>query len=465
MYINKEKIPDYVINIARELINNGHKAYIVGGAVRDLILDRTPKDFDIATSALPDETLRIFPKSISTGAKFGSIVVIIENNEQEKIDVDITTFREEENYFGGRWPNKIKFTKNIINDLSRRDFTINALAIDINDLIDNVEINQSIIIDPFKGIEDISNKIIRAVGKPEDRFEEDGLRSYKACRLAAELSFSIEHDTLNAIYKKRSVASQISVERINQELKKLIRHSPKPSIGFLYLKKCGLLKIIIPELELTENIVQPKWHKNDLFSHSLETLDKAEDEIKVAALFHDIGKIKTMSIINDEIHFYGHAFEGSLLTKTILERLKFEKKEINEIENLIKLHMFDFELKAENSISDHGIKKFIINAGGIGNVNKLIKLRIADGSSTKSSFNPTEILELQNRINKIVEQNNIIEIGSLNITGQDLINLGYTKGPLIGKILNNLLELANLEPNTNTYHKLKDTALSRYPLN
>lgn len=466
MYINKDKIPKYIVETAKKLIANKHQTYIVGGAVRDLILNRTPKDFDIATSATPDETLKIFPNSVSTGAKFGSIIVITENDNNEKIDIDITTFREEENYFGGRWPNKVKFTKNIYDDLSRRDFTINAIAINFEDIIKKSKLSTKDLIDPFKGIHDIEVKIIKAVGNPEDRFQEDGLRSFKACRLASELLFKIDTKTINGIYKKRSIASQVSIERITQELKKLIKHSSTPSVGFLHLENCGLLKIIIPELELTKNIFQPKWHKSDLFSHSLETLDKAEDDIKLAALLHDIGKIKTISLKNGEVHFFDHALTGSFIAKKILERLKFEKSEILNTELLIKWHMFNFNLYSNNNkISDNGIKKFIVKLGGIENINKLIKLRIADGSSTKNKFNPEEILKLQERIKSIVEKNNIIGIAELNITGQDLINLGYTKGPIIGIILNDLLEFANNEANRNEYHLLKEYATNKYPLN
>lgn len=464
--INTREIPDYIKKNASILMSGGFQTFLVGGAVRDLILGRKPKDFDIATDAIPEQTLSLFPKSISTGAKFGNILVISKDENQEPIEIDITTFREEENYFGGRWPNKVKFTKDIKNDLSRRDFTINSMAIDIKKIIEKSELTLEDIVDPYNGLTDLRERKIRAVGKPEERFAEDGLRSFKACRMASELSFEITQETLQGIYTKRAVAQQVSIERISQEIRKLIKHSPTPSEGINYLDKCGLLKLIIPELTLTKDIYQPQWHEYDLYTHLLKTVDAAEDEIKFAALLHDIGKIKTYSLLNNEVHFYRHDIVGCEMATKILEELRFEKKEIEEITTLIRWHMFDFSFKDSSSpISEKGIKNFIINVGGIENINKLIKLRIADGTSTRKDFNPTEILTLQKRITEVLESSNIITIKDLNIKGKDLIELGYPEGPFIGKILNKLLDMVNEQADLNEYHKLAETAKTYFPLN
>lgn len=452
--INIGQIPQYVKDLAGRLIDNQFSAYIVGGAIRDLLIDRPPKDFDIATNATPEQMRGLFPRSIFTGARFGNIQVITQDEKGERYDVDITTFREDQEYYGGRWPKQVNFKSNVESDLSRRDFTINALAIDANHILNLTYTPVNYIIDPFKGINDISNKVIRAVRNPDQRFNEDGLRAYKACRLASELDFEIEPNTLEAIKRRRNIAAKISLERIATELRKILTYSPKPSKGIRYLDQCGLLKIIIPELELTKSIVQPRWHKFDLFEHSLLTMDNSEDDIKLAGLLHDIGKIKTLITENSKVNFFGHANEGAKLAFKILKRLKIENRLIDETCLLIKHHMFSLDNNNPTTSAQNLLKKLRNSAMDSELINKLIRLRISDGSSTGFDFDYSEITYIQQNIEKAVLSMPKITLEQLEINGNDLINIGFIPGPIIGKTLNNLLKTVNNKPELNTHQSL-----------
>lgn len=452
--INTGQIPQYVKDLAGRLIDNQFSAYLVGGAIRDLIINRPPKDFDIATNATPEQMQRLFPRSIFTGARFGNIQVITQDEKGERFDVDITTFREDQEYYGGRWPKQVNFKSNVESDLSRRDFTINALAIDANHIFNLEYTPNNCILDPFQGIEDISKKIIRAVRNPDERFSEDGLRAYKACRLASELDFEIEPNTLTAIKRRRNIAAKISLERVATELRKILTYSPKPSKGIKYLDQCGLLKIIIPELELTKNIIQPRWHKFDLFEHSLLTMDNSEDDIKLAGLLHDIGKIKTIITENDKVNFFGHATEGAKIAFEILKRLKIENKLIEETCLLIKHHMFSLDKNNPAMSAKKLCKKIQSKTIDYELINKLIRLRIADGSSTGFDFDYSEISFIQKNIEEAVLTIPKISLDQLEINGDDLINIGFIAGPKIGKTLNNLLNIVNKKPEMNTHQSL-----------
>jgi tRNA nucleotidyltransferase (CCA-adding enzyme) len=258
----KIKIPTYVISTARVLIKEGFKAYLVGGAVRDAFLGNTPADYDIATDAVPEELIKIFPKAIAVGAKFGTVLVVQRDENGENFSVEVTTLRSEEEYIKGRWPSKVTFVREISEDLKRRDFTINAMAIDLasqglqyisEPSVKNLALTEEKeyefgLIDMFDGVGDIERKIIRTVGNPVERFTEDGIRTYKACRLASQLGFEIEENTFKAITECLTVSKMISMERIREEFMKLLTKSAKPSVGIEYMRKSGLLELFIPEL-------------------------------------------------------------------------------------------------------------------------------------------------------------------------------------------------------------------------
>lgn len=331
-----EKIPAYVFTVAQTLRAAGFEAHLVGGSLRDLLVGRVPQDYDIATNAYPEEITALFEKSVPTGAKFGTILVLIPDETGETREIEVTTYRSEADYVGGRWPTKVEFTKTIDQDLARRDFTINALALRLDDQVAEA----ADIVDLFGGLADLEAKTIRAVGNAEERFREDGLRAYRACRLAANLGFTIEPETFAAIGQTLEVSKQVSLERVRDELLKLLYKSPQPSQGFLLLRDSGLLELFLPELLATIDIRQPEYHNHDVFMHTLRTVDLAADSVKLAALFHDIGKPATMMTDEKGTHFYGHDQTGAKLTEEIMRRLRFSNAEIERTATLVKHHMF-----------------------------------------------------------------------------------------------------------------------------
>lgn len=460
-------LPNYVQKVARILIKEGYECYLVGGAVRDIVLGRKPHDYDLATNALPDEMLNMFPKSISTGAKFGTVIVLVQDEYGETYEVETTTFRSEAGYVDGRWPSSVKFVDEIDKDLGRRDFTFNAMAVDLSklDLDDGKELKEVEIYDPFDGIGDIKKKVVRAVGTPLERFKEDGLRSFKACRMAAQFGFTIEEQTLEAIKESRAVAENISMERIRDEFMKMLLNSPKPSVGIELMRETGLLQIFMPELTEGVGVEQKLFHADDVYYHAIKTCDAAEDSVKLAALLHDIAKPRT-DMGNG--HFYGHDRMGADMAEQIMKRMKFPKSEIERTKKLIANHMFYYphieegmsDEEKENiemhRWSDSAVRRFIQRVGEE-NIDDLFKLRMADAQSNPyTSFKPEEITILQKRISDVRHQDMALKVTDLNITGKDLEQLGVGKGPKMGEILRELLERVLDDPLLNTKEKLSE---------
>lgn len=469
------KIPKYVFDIARILHKEGFEAYLVGGGVRDILMDKEPNDYDIATNALSEEIVSSFPKAITTGAKFGSIIVLVNDELGEPRPVDVTTFRVEE-YLRGRWPSKVEFIKSIDEDLSRRDFTINAIAIDLMKL--NGGEDQGVFIDPFSGREDIERKLVRAVGKAEERFKEDALRALRACRFASVLGFKLDEKTKGAISSVLTMIDDLSAERVRDEFLKIIKNSPKPSVGLRLLASTGILKIWIPELLEGKGIEQPEFHAFDVFEHALRTIDMAEDSVKLAALFHDIGKPRTQK----GGHFYRHDIVGEEMTRKIMKRLRFSNKEADRVSSLVRWHMFYFpydeedfekgkkigekELQKKSNIAkwkDAAIRRFVRNVGGEDAVDELIKLRIADATANpKGMFDPKEIEALQKRIAEVKSKDMALKVSDLDLNGRDLEKLGIKPGPKMGQILRDLLELVIEEPQLNDEERLVEIVKEKY---
>jgi tRNA nucleotidyltransferase (CCA-adding enzyme) len=462
-------MPEYVQRVGKALIEEGFQAYLVGGAVRDIILGREPHDFDLASDALPDDVMRIFPKSVSVGAKFGTVIVLSKDEEGENMEVEVTTFRSEGEYIDGRWPSQVEFVKDIDKDLGRRDFTINAMALDMNSCILDLKENlkEWEVYDPFDGQRDLDMRLIRAVGTPIDRFKEDGLRAFKACRLASQLQFDIEGNTFEAIKEAIPVARQVSMERIRDEFMKMLINSPQPSIGIDLMRETGLLEIFMPELLEGYGVEQKLYHTYDVYWHSLRSCDAAHDSVKLAALLHDIGKPqKDMG----DGHFYGHDLESARIARDIMTRMKFSKAEIEKVEILIKNHMFYYpHIKEEMSSqekeniemhqwSDSAVRRFLQRVGEE-NIEDLFRLRLADAEGNPDSeFKPKEITELQQRISSVLEQDAALKISDLEVNGEDLSSIGIESGPEMGRVLKELLEIVLDDPLMNTKDKLLEEA-------
>ena len=433
-------------------------------------MKKTPHDYDLATNALPDEMLNMFPKSVSTGAKFGTVIALVQDDYGETHEVEVTTFRSEAEYIDGRWPSSVKFVDDIDKDLGRRDFTFNAMAIDLSDLDleDGVEEKVVEIYDPFGGIEDIKKKVVRAVGTPLERFKEDGLRSFKAARMASQLGFEVEPETLEGMKNSITVAKAVSMERVRDEFMKMLLNSPKPSVGIEIMREAGLLQLFIPELLEGVGVEQKLFHAHDVYVHTLRTVDVAHDSVKLAALFHDIAKPRT-DMGNG--HFYGHDRMGADIAENVMKRLKFPKSEILRVRKLVENHMFyyphikeDMTEEEKKNIelhqwTDSAVRRFIQRVGEE-NIDDLFRLRMADAQSNPSTmFKPDEITLLQDRISHVREQDMALKVSDLRINGEDLEKLGVEKGPKMGLILKELLDAVIEDPLMNTKEELEKLAV------
>jgi poly(A) polymerase/tRNA nucleotidyltransferase (CCA-adding enzyme) len=440
--INISSLPSEVLAICQKLSQSGFQAYLVGGCVRDLLLKRKPKDWDITTNAKPEDILEIFGDVAFYENKFGTVGVKTNSEDESLKVIEITTFRLEGKYSDFRRPDEVTFTNQLTKDLQRRDFTINALALN----------NKGQIIDIFSGLKDLRQKIIRAVGDPFVRFNEDALRMLRAIRFACELNFIIEEKTLKAISQLADLIQYISNERIRDELTKILMSS-RAVEGIELLRKTKLLKEVIPELERTFGVDQNKHHRYDVYTHSLKSLAYAVNKnfplyLRLAVLFHDIGKPITKQGEGPDSTFYMHEIIGSKMTKKLLERLRFPKEIIKKVTHLVRHHMFYLEI---DKVTMSAVRRFVRRVGEE-NLEDLFKLREADriGSGVPKAV-PYRLRYLKFLIEKVKQQP--IKPTMLKINGYDILNLGVSQGPKIGLILKVLLEeiIDNPEKNNKEY--------------
>ncbi len=441
-------IPENFYRDLRSFINTfqekGFQCYLIGGCVRDLILEHDIYDYDFATDARPEDVMKLFRRVVPTGVKHGTVTVLVHGMEFE-----VTTFRADGKYIDGRRPEKVHFSDSLEEDVKRRDFTINGLAYDIND---------NRVIDYVKGIADLEKGIIRTIGSPMDRFSEDGLRTYRACRFASKLDFEIEKETLSAISRTLHVAELVSVERIKDEIMKLLG-TAKPSVGFEYMRETGLLKLCLPELDLCYGVEQNKYHVHDIYYHSLYACDAAPKDqplIRLAALLHDIGKVRTRREGADgDYTFYNHEVIGARMVRKLMRRLRFSNSDLDTVNNLVINHMFHYT----DDWSDGAVRRFMKKVG-VDNIEDLFSLREADrvGNGSRSGL-PEPIRILQKRIDIIIEAENAISVRDLDINGNIIMELfSIRPGPAIGIILNDLLELVLDDPELNTREILIENA-------
>ncbi len=434
-------IPKEIKNIIEELGKAGFEAFIVGGCVRDFLVGREPKDWDIATNAKPEDIQKIFKNSFYEN-KFLTVTVITDSAKDNLKEIEITTYRSDAKYSDKRHPDEVVYAKNIQEDLSRRDFTINAIAIKTSGLKKDV-------IDPFEGQKDLKKKILRTVGNPEERFSEDALRMLRAVRLATTLDFKIEEETAKAIIKNSIWLEAVSKERIRDEFVKIVM-SEKPAEGIELLRELNLLKYILPELLENYGVSQNKHHIYDCYQHALKALEfcakkKLNVYVRLASLFHDIAKPRVKAGEGENATFYNHEIVGAKVTFQILNRLKFSKKDIEKITKLVRYHLFYYNV---GEVTESSVRRLVKNVG-MENIEELLQVRQADriGSGVPKA-EPYKLRHLKYIIEKVSKDP--ISAKMLKVNGKDIMEtLKITPGPKIGYILNILLEYVLDDPEKN----------------
>lgn len=451
--IEKFDIPEEVSRVTQRLEEAGFEAYLVGGCVRDLFMGRKPKDWDVTTDATPEEIIPLFPKTFYEN-DFGTVGVVNESV------IEITPYRLESTYSDHRRPDNVVFSKNILDDLKRRDFTINSIAY-------NVKTGE--LVDPFFGVADLARGVIKTVGQPLERFSEDGLRMLRAVRFHVELGFVLDSETEKAIFENNHILQHISKERIRDEFIKIIM-SKNPMVGIVMLNKLGLLSYIVPELIESIGIEQNQAHAYDVWTHLLKTVQHSADKgyplhVRLAALFHDIAKPETRRWDDQakQWTFYGHEVIGSRVTRKILENLRFSRETIENVTNLVRWHMFFSDTE---TVTHSAVRRLVANVGK-DKVWDLIDVRLCDRIGTgRPKENPYRLRKYQAMIEEVMADP--VSVGMLKINGKILMEvLDIKPGPMIGNILNALLEEVLDDPKINNLEYLEKRAveLSKLPDN
>lgn len=448
-------VPSLVIRILSTLNKKGFQAYIVGGAVRNLFQQKAVDDWDFTTNAVPQQILRLFRESFYDN-EFGTVRVAGKHLAiqfhmpalgLEDFLFDITTFRMEHGYSDRRRPDKVSWSKSIEEDLSRRDFTINAMALkawsvealEAADRLARTKEAVSLslrIIDPFSGRVDLSKKRIRAVGDPDRRFNEDALRMMRAIRIGAELAFRIEEKTFAAIQKNAKLMKYVSWERIRDEFLKILA-SQYPADGVLLLHSSLLLDYFLPELSESRGIPQTGHHIYDVWTHSIESLrhcPSTDPIVRLATLLHDLGKPRTSREKDGKITFYNHEVVGARMVAKIADRLRLSKKHKGKLVTLVRWHMFAYGPK----MTDAAIRRFIRRVG-VENINDMMLLRVGDRKGGGSKATSWRLRELQQRIGEQLYEPMMVK--DLKVNGHDVMEvLGIKPGSKVGEVLNTLFE-------------------------
>ncbi len=438
------KMPKEIKEALDKIEKKGYEACLVGGCVRDLLLGEKPKDWDIATKAEPGEIEKIFPKSFSNN-KFGTVTVVIDSKDPSLKEIEITPYRIDEKYTDKRHPDRIRWAESIEDDLSRRDFTVNALALKGKETVD-----------PFGGKKDLEKKIIKAVRDPKERFSEDALRMMRAVRFAAVLGFKIEKKTEKAIKENAPWLQAISKERIRDELIKIIM-SERAAEGIDLLRELSLLKYVIPELEEGYGVSQNKHHIYGCYEHSVRSLDYAAKQnfnkyVRIAALLHDIAKPRVKEGEGEDATFYNHEVVGAKMAAGILDRLKFSKEDVEKIARLVRYHLFYYNV---GEVSESSVRR-LVRKVGLENMDELIQLRMADriGSGVPKA-EPYKLRHLKYLVEKV--SRDPISVTKLKVSGEDVMKmLGIKPGPKIGQVLDVLLGYVLSDPKKNNKKFLKD---------
>lgn len=437
--MDRVPVPRDLKDFSRYFSDSGHRVYLVGGAVRDHFLGKRAGDWDVATDALPDEVIALFPRVIPTGIAHGTVTIPFRGRA-----IECTTFRVESGYTDGRRPDSVKYEATIEEDLSRRDFTMNAIAVSLPD---------GAVVDPWGGKKDVSARIIRAVGSPLARFAEDGLRPLRAIRFSALPGFTIEPETLAAVTPSLSVTEKVAQERVREELIKLLT-APEPLTAFHYMEITGLMSLILPELSACRGVEQKGRHHHDVLDHLLLTCaasPRESVELMLAGLLHDVGKPAVRAIDKNGIYtFHGHEIASARIAHSIMARLKFPNKTIARVVHLIEQHMFHYE----TTWTDAAVRRFIARIG-IDEIEPLFALRAADSRAISGIPGvPPEIDELRTRIAEILKAHHAFSLKDLAVNGTDLREASIPSGPITGIVLKELLSAVIDDPALNEKERL-----------
>lgn len=427
------RVPPDIETVTARLLDAGHDAYVVGGSVRDALRGVDPHDWDVTTDATPEQIQRVFPRSLYNN-RFGTVVVRSGHH-----DVEVTTYRTEAEYSDHRRPDNVAFTASLEEDLARRDFTMNAMA-----WRPARNGARGELVDPFGGRRDLAEQVLRAVGEPDERFREDALRMLRAVRFATLLDLRIDPPTADAIRRNASLTGSLSGERIQQEIVKMLG-APRPSVAFRMLSDLGVLAVICPELEECKGTPQEKAAAENVFDHSLATLDATpagDIPLRLAGLFHDIGKPDTFA----DGHFHQHEFVGEAKARAILKRWKFDKETVSEVTHLIRHHMFWYQTEWTGS----AVRRFMTKVG-IENIPALFALRRADNIGSGARSPRMYALDaLWRRVQEEIDSANAFSTRDLKVDGNDIMReLGITPGPEVGRIMNALFERVLDDPALN----------------
>lgn len=443
----KFAIPDEVKVVSETLEGAGHEAYLIGGCVRDLLIGRGPKDWDITTDATPERIQEIFPDSFYEN-DFGTVGVKTESEDESLKVIEVTPYRAEGEYSDSRRPDTVQFGVSLEEDLKRRDFTVNAIA---------YRIRTEEFVDHHDGQADLKKKVLKAVGEPERRFREDALRMMRAVRLSAELGFAIETETASAILKNADNLKNISRERVRDELVRTLEtDTPMPA---LYLaQKLGLLKHIIPELEEGIGVEQNQAHSYDVFEHNLRALQHAADKkwpfhVRLAAMLHDISKPETRKWGDEKKDwtFHGHEVVGARRAKKILQDLRFSAETIQIVSTLVRWHMF---FSDPDKVTLSAVRRIITNVGRE-HIDDLLNLRICDRIGTgRPKEQPFRLRKYMSMVDQALRDP--VTVGMLKVSGDDVMKAGESPGPRVGWILHALLEEVLEDPEKNSKEYLEE---------
>ncbi|MFA6338555.1 MAG: HD domain-containing protein [Candidatus Paceibacterota bacterium] len=458
---NEFKIPIEIAKISKTLEKSGFDSYLIGGCVRDLLIGKKPKDWDLTTNATPEQIISLFEETFYEN-DYGTVGVINKDVSDETLKVvEITPYRLESEYSDKRRPDSVIFSNKLEDDLKRRDFTINAIAVRIEQPENGDDLYKGQIIDPYKGQDDLKNTLIKAVGDPNERFKEDALRMIRATRLATELSFDIEKETKEAIKKDVDLLQHISKERIRDEFTKTLM-SDHPKDGLILNHDLGILKFMVEELEKGINIKQNQAHSFDVWEHTLKTLQHSADkklslEVRLAALFHDIAKPQTRrwSEEKNDWTFYGHDVVSARVATKSLSELKFPKKIIEKVIKLVRWHMFFSDTE---QITLSAVRRIVRNVGP-DNIWDLMNLRMCDRIGTgRPKESPYRLRKYQSMIEEALREP--ISVGMLKINGSKLMEITkLNPSPKIGYILHALFEEVIENPKLNTEEYLSEKAI------